>query len=456
MEAMREFPSAVVGGTRVAWRESVNLHPSFHQILGVLAAMIAAPAIAQPPVADPDPVAPEPDAPDPAPEETDTASEPVGTSTPRAEPEPVESAPEPEPEPEPEEEDELSFSGFIQAQFVHNLSSGEGVDSAGRPQNTTLFEVRRARLKLNYDGDHVAAVLHVDALPSGFRLLEAEASVTIPWSDEIETDVTAGLFRIPFGWELQESMRKHPFPERSTWANRLFPGVRDVGLRVQGTLFDEQVRYQVALQNGNPIGDALFPALDPNGFKDVVARAGVDFDVIEAGVSGLVGEGYLPPAEDDPATMNVDETHGPIDYSRFAIGVDAVARFDVPVLGELQLLGEAVFARNLDRRRVADLPPVHLDPGGPGQVATEAVDDRDVFGFYVGLQQHLGDYFALGARLDWFDRDLSADGDALTAIAIVAHAYPLDPLRFTLAYEIRIEEPQVDDDQLWARMQIAY
>ena len=27
---------------------------------------------------------------------------------------------------------------------------------------------------------------------------------------------------------------------------------------------------------------------------------------------------------------------------------------------------------------------------------------------------------------------------------------------FTLAYEIRIEEPQVDDDQLWARMQVVY
>jgi hypothetical protein len=372
-------------------------------------------------------------------------------------PSPAEEAIAPADEPPAEEEDEaLELSGFIHAQFIDNLASGEGVDAAGRPQNATLFQLRRARVKFAYHGDLVEAILHVDALPSGFRLLEGEATVTIPWTEGVETHVTAGLFRIPFGWELQESMAKHPFPERSSWANRLFPGIRDLGLRIQGRLFDEHFRYQLALQNGNPISDALFPALDPNGFKDLTARAGVDFDSIEAGVSGLFGQGYLPPVEDDPDTAAIDETHGPIDYDRFAIGLDAVARLELPVIGELMLVGEAVFARNLDRQRIADLPGVHLEPGGPGQIATEGVDDRDVFAFYLGFLQHLGDYVALGARFDWFDRDLSAGDDELIAVAFVAHAYPLEPLRFTLAYEIRIEEPQVDDDQLWARMQIVY
>ncbi len=352
--------------------------------------------------------------------------------------------------------DKIKLSGFIQGQFIANEASGNGVDAQGRPENNDRFEVRRARLKLTYSADPAEAVLHIDALPSGLRVLEAEVSGKLKWQGDAYTKLTAGLFRIPFGWELQESMSQHPFPERSLWASRLFPGVRDVGARVWGAAWNEALIYQVAIQNGNPIGDSIFPGLDPNGFKDVTARVGTRVGVLRAGVSGLIGEGYLPPAEDDAATDGVDEAHDAIDYGRWAAGADVVLALDLPPLGELGLYAEAVIAKNLDRSSVRDLPAIVFEDDGGIDGATGEVDDRNQLGGYIGALQHLGDLFAAGARFDYFDRDVDADDDQLTALTLVAHAYPADPLRLTLSYEFRFEMPSVDDNRLWLRAQVKY
>ena len=393
--------------------------------------------------------APQPAAPAPA----SQPAAPAPASQPQAEP-PV--AP---PAPEEKKKDwfeKIKLSGFIQAQYVANQASSDGVDSQGRPENNDRFEVRRARLKLTYSDDPAEGILHIDALPTGFRVLEAEASGKLKWQGDAYTKLTAGLFRIPFGWELQESMSVHPFPERSLWANRMFPGVRDIGARVWGAAWNEALIYQVALQNGNPIGDSVFPGLDPNGFKDVTARVGTKRGVLRAGVSGLIGEGYLPPVEDDPSTADVDEAQGPINYSRWAAGVDVVLAFDLAPLGELGLYAEAVYAKNLDRSNARNLPAVVFEDDDGVEVATGEVQDANQLGWYFGVLQHLGDPFALGARVEYFDHDVDVDDDQLSALTLVAHAYPADPLRLTLSYEFFFEEPSVDDNQLWLRAQVKY
>jgi hypothetical protein len=349
--------------------------------------------------------------------------------------------------------DPLQLSGFIQAQYVYNHASEDGVKADGKPENLNAFEIRRGRFKLTYAAEPVEAMLHVDATPTGVKLLDAEVGSKLAWHGDAYTRLAAGLFRIPFGWELQESMSRHPFPERSLWANRLFPGVRDVGARAWGAAWNEALIYQVAVQNGNPLSDASFPGLDPNGFKDVTARIGTRVGVLRAGVSGLIGEGYLAPEEDDAATTDVDEGHDPIDYSRWALGADIVLGIELPVLGELGLYGEAVYAKNLDRARAASLPALELDDADE---PTGEVVSAEHLGFYLGALQNLGKLFALGARVDYFDHDVDASDDQLWAATFVLHAHPAKPLRLTAAYELRFEEPQADDDQLWLRAQVKY
>jgi hypothetical protein len=401
----------------------------------------------------------------PAPPQPDATATVAPAAQPAPPPAPVQEPPPPPPPPpaadEPEDKpaawyDKIKLSGFIQAQYIANEASGDGVDSQGRPENLDRFEVRRARLKLTYTDDPAEGVLHIDALPSGFRVLEAEVSGKLKWEGDAYTKLTAGLFRYPFGWELQESMSVHPFPERSLWANRLFPGVRDIGARVWGAAWNDALIYQVALVNGNPIGDSVFPGLDPNGFKDVVGRIGTKLGGLRAGVSGLIGKGYLPPVEDDATTDDVDEAHGPIDYSRWAAGIDVVLALPVPSLGELGLYAEAVYAKNLDRANARFLPQIVFVDDDGVEVATDDVTSANQLGWYVGALQHLGELFAAGARFDYFDHDVEQDDDQTTALTLVAHAYPAAPLRLTIAYEFRFEEPSVDDNQLWLRAQVKY
>jgi hypothetical protein len=374
----------------------------------------------------------------------------LGASRPAVAQTPATSAPAPEPR--PHWTDKLKLSGFLQAQLVTNASSRSDVDAQGAPLNRDRFEVRRARLKLTYTADPAEGVLHIDALPSGFRLLEAEVSGKLVWVGDAYTKLTAGLFRIPFGYELQGSMSVHPFPERSIWASRMFPGVRDLGVRIWGASWNEALVYQLALQNGQPIGDAAFPGVDPNGFKDLTARLGTKLGPLRAGVSGLLGRGFLAPALDDAATPE-DETHRALEYDRWAAGADLVLAFDLPALGELGLFVEAAYAQNLDRSRARDLPQITLDASGD---ATEDVVDSKHVGVYAGFLQHLGPWLAAGARLDYFDPDVDAPDDQQSALTLVTHAYPADPIRLTLAYELRFEEPSIDDNQLWLRAQVKY
>lgn len=367
-------------------------------------------------------------------------------------PAPQQAAPQQPVSAQPDWTQKLKLSGFIQAQFVSNENSETGLDAQGRPLNAHRFEIRRGRVKLTYSDGPAEGVLHLDATNTGVKLLEAEVSGKIKWQGDAYTKLTAGLFRIPFGYELQESTSTLPWPERSIWANRMFPGVRDLGARVWGAAWAEKLVYQLALQNGNPIGEASFPGLEPNGFKDVTGRLGTKLGPVRAGVSGLIGRGYLAPAEDDAATPE-DESHGAGGYSRWAAGADLVLTFELPPLGELGLYSELVYAQNLDRSNAKNLPRLVLDADGD---ATDQVENANHLGAYVGAQQRLGKLFALGARYDYFDRDADADDDQLSALTFVAHAFPADSLRLTVAYELRFEKPQLDDNQLWLRAQVKY
>lgn len=345
----------------------------------------------------------------------------------------------------------IKLSGFVQAQLVASEADNK---RAGAPGNQDRFEVRRARLKLTYAQDPAEAVLHIDALPAGVRLLEAEVSAKLRWQGDAYTKLTGGLFRIPFGWEQQESMSTHPFVERSMFISRFFPGVRDVGARVWGAAWNEALIYQVAIQNGHPVGDASYPALDANGFKDVTVHLGSKLGGLRAGVSGLIGRGRLDAAADDADSADVDESHEAIDYDRWALGADLVYAVDLRPLGELMLLGEVGYAQNLDRADAANLPEVVVED----DAATEGVVDRRALGFYAGFLQHLGELFAVGARYDLFNRDVEANDDTFTNVTLVAHCYPASMFRLSAAYEFRFEDvhPAVDNNFFWLRAQVKY
>lgn len=334
--------------------------------------------------------------------------------------------PSPSPDPAPWA---LSLGGFLQSDGVLGDQSAQDQlgPSSGDTLNTKRFLIRRAHVFVEASRAALAGVIEMDfntvkGTSAGLSRAEVLASAARP-SWDVEAGL--GLVRIPFGLEVQEWEPDRFFLERSNVSRALFPGSFDLGGRLRAAW--RILRAQVALMNGNPLGDATFPARDPNAAKDVVGRLGIDVVAagkvrVRAGASSLKGTGFHPGT---PATKDVlfwrDQNEDGIvelseiqviagraatpsqDFSRFAVGADARLDASLPRLGALAVFGEVVWGANLDRGLVP------ADPVASGR-------DLREFGWVVGASQEVTRWAAVGLRYDFYNPDV--DGFRQTPIAI--------------------------------------
>ncbi len=338
----------------------------------------------------------------------------------------------------------LRFSGFIQADWVvdNQASQDEINDSNGTLLNGDRFTLRRGHLRADAEQGPVFGALEVDAnTTSGPLVRPIEADVSVRWpahsDDRLPSLVaTAGLMRIPFGFEVQELDWVRPFLERATVLQALFPGEFDLGVRLWAKY--RFLDWGVAVMNGNPIGSKTFPDLDPTHEKDLVGRIGIDVALapgvrLRAGVSADAGTGFHPgtPTTKDVVVWQDANGDGVVQpneitvipgsaatpsqtFRRFALGADGRLAVDVPVLGELTLRGEVVSASNLDRGLEV------ADPVSTGR------DLREV-GWAVGVTQEVTRWATVGVRYDCYDPD--ADASAQRGVTLV----PVDRTYSTLA-----------------------
>jgi hypothetical protein len=243
-------------------------------------------------------------------------------------------------------------------------------------------------------------------------------------------NATIGLLRTPWGYEVNQRDQDRFFLERSSVSRALFPGVFDLGVRLRaGWRF---IDVQIAMVNGDPLGDRAFPVQDPNHAKDIVGRLGVSGVrgrvAFAAGLSGLTGTGFHrgTPETKDVLVWRDQNEDGIVqlseiqvipgsaatpsqDFHRFALGADARVLIALPRLGALEIFGEAVWATNLDR----GLAPA--DPVATGRDLRER-------GWVVGFVQSLGKWFAVGGRYDRYDPDADASEQrALVVVPVDAH-----------------------------------
>ena len=230
--------------------------------------------------------------------------------------------------------------------------------------------------------------------------------------------LTAGLFKIPFGYEVGQSDTERLFLERSAVIQEFFPGEYDLGARLAGGW--RFVRYAIAVQNGEPVGEKTFPQRDPNSAKDVSGRLGIDAPLAEnafvaAGFSALTGTGFhkgLAPTKSgvtwndrnennsvDPGEMIAVPAKAAIpsqNFSRNALGVDGRFTVRTETLGASMLYGEIVWAKNLGRGSRFFAGPVAMG--------------RDVqgFGYNLALTQDIYHHVQVGIRYDHYDPDRDA------------------------------------------------
>ena len=325
----------------------------------------------------------------------------------------------------------LTVSGFVQADLnVKQTSQDQLNASTGVPLNDNRFLIRRARLRAAVDQGYFAGAFELDAnTVNGAQVRPLNVEATLKWPSEGVplAALTAGLFKIPFGFEVLQSDRDRLFAERSTFVRALFPGEYDLGMRLAGGW--RFVRYALAVQNGEPLGESTFSLRDPNQAKDITGRLGIVSQVaemvaVQAGFSTLAGKGFhkgVPPTKPTLIWQDLNENgrYDPLElivspgtsgqpsqnFSRYAVGADALVSVEYFKNAGTTIYGEFARGKNLDRGFLI------ADPYGPlGR-------DLREWGYYVAVVQSLGTHFKAGLRYDYYNPDLdSADRQAAVAV----------------------------------------
>lgn len=316
----------------------------------------------------------------------------------------------------------LSFSGYVQADYQRrDRSSDQLHDGTGAPLNEDAFSIRRARLRaegqwwlLGFVGETNFTTLGGPQL--GARQLEGYAR----WPEEGAPIVRLGfgIFEVPFGYEVySQGNLQRLFTERALVSDAFVPGIYDLGVRLSGEIW--WLRWAIAVQNGEPLGERAFPGVDPNAAKDIAGRVSMHAPLHEAvslsgSVSVIVGTGFSPgtqPTKDRVVWRDFNEdgivqqseqiaVRGAAgiaseNFDRWGVAADVQLRAELPVLGALEIYGELALGVNLDRG-VAPEDPITLGR------------DQRSRGWYVALTQELGPYAAIGARVDRYDPNTDA------------------------------------------------
>jgi hypothetical protein len=328
----------------------------------------------------------------------------------------------------------VRLSGFVQGRFEWHEDAAEGLNAQGKPAETTQFLVRRARLKAAAELPLCEAVVDVDALASrGVVLRDAGVTFIEPWTP-LALRLTAGQFKVPFGYEILLSDDTAEMPERTLGIRRVFSGDRDRGLRLTGKW--GWLRFIAALVNGNGVEDSIYVQFDQNLFKDLIARAGADLGWLAFNLSGYLGENLK--TNKDLSTPAYQR------FRRLRLGADAQARFALP-LGPLSVRAEAFLAQD-----------GHLGPGLTGGAPSPALDVL-AWGAQIIAVQSLGEVLQIAFRLDHFEPDAGSANDQTFTGGATLIANVNTHLKMSLTYEVPwTEGVNPDDAAFTAQIQVRF
>jgi len=329
----------------------------------------------------------------------------------------------------------IKLQGFVQAQYLLSsvneaaspnrvngvLPPGIGPNSViarsdGTTTNTNLFRLRRTRLRTIYETDVMRVFLQLDFMPAGGPApgqgtiaRNAEATGIANWSKDVKTELTAGLFMVPFRRETYEVSMYRPFIER-TWASQnLFPTERDIGFHVKTFVKKDRYVFDVGGVNGTKLGERTFVLLpDLNRSKDFYAAFDAKLGPLSVGIAGYAGTGAVV----DTTNLRVKN------YGRYGVNFALTAAYTfLPRLGESRLLSELIFAQNMD---TGVIYPFAL-PAIPQNLGDD-VRNVNQRGLYVRVEQDLTRWGIAGFRYDMYTPNSAIANNARDTYTFLAGA----------------------------------
>ncbi|MBN2273636.1 MAG: hypothetical protein JXR41_12125 [Bacteroidales bacterium] len=311
----------------------------------------------------------------------------------------------------------IKLSGYIQAQYSHYQ---EGTD----PLNT--FYIRRARVKFTYKAtDGVKFVLQPDFSTGSLSIKDAYAVVNIPRLNGIT--LWAGQFNRP-NYEVEYSSSQREVLERSKVIRSIYPGEREIGIKLEYIPDAFPLKLQLAMLNGNFTGKE---AKDVDKKKDIMARATYSFDLPDAGIGiDLGAHGYFGSLVSQ--TMYISDYEGRLDsmsanigsfYDKQWFGGEMQVFFDF--LGGMSLKGEYIMGKNATA----------------GDSRSNPFKTRNFSGYYAYFIKNIGKKNQFAVRYDHYDPNTDLSGNdaakevSYNTLTVAWQYYLNENIRISLNYD---------------------
>ncbi len=328
----------------------------------------------------------------------------------------------------------IKVSGYIQAQWEYY---GQDLVKANEPTNT--FYIRRARIKFTYEPvDGVKFVLQPDLSTGNLTLKDAYAVVNIPKLKDVT--LWAGQFNRP-DYEVEYSSSQREVFERSRVIRAIYPGEREIGLKLEYIGSTIPLKFQLMAMNGNFTGAQ---AKDFDSKKDLMGRLVYSVKLPNAGLGIDFGaNGYYGGSRLKYNTF-VSDLEGKLDSTSFKAGdyldknwIGAEIQIFADVLGGLAVKGEYVAGVNsasstTNQSSTAKIADMRKDPSKL----------RNFSGYYLYLIKNIGPKNEVVARYDYYDPNTDLSGDAAKnelyykTWTFAWQYYLNDNIRLSLQYEM--------------------
>ena len=328
----------------------------------------------------------------------------------------------------------LKISGYIQAQWLLNDKDHVTVN-----EPTNSFWIRRARIKFTYQAlDGVKFVLQPDFSTGNLSLKDAYAVVNIPKLKDVT--LWAGQFNRT-NYEVEYSSSQREVLERSKVIRAIYPGEREVGVKLEYKGSTVPLKVQLMAMNGNFTGAQ---PVDYDSKKDLMGRLVYSIKLPSSGIGIDLGPNFYYGGTGIKYNTFVSDENGKLDSTTYKAGDYLPKQW---LGGEIQIFADFLGGTALKGEYIQGINSLtsSTNQDSKSSITARRADPtkvRHFTGYYLYLIKNIGrkDQFVL--KYDFYDPNTELSGDAAKGevswktYTVAWQHYLNDYIRISLQYEM--------------------
>jgi len=310
----------------------------------------------------------------------------------------------------------FKVSAYIQGQYQYGQQDATlkvGDKNEHTDKGFNRIGIRRGRIKFEYNDGIGTGAIQIDVNDKEVSFRDVYIGIKDPWIKR--SQLLAGIFNRPFGYEIGYSTGNLESPERATIIQYFFPDERDLGAMLTLRTATTSPLHFLRLDAGIFAGNSINPETDSR--KDFIGRISAQKAISNlgqwgAGFSYYHGSVYNPTTEaydmKEDQFVKIEKNKTGTYMKRQYIGADAQFRFTSNI-GTTTLRAEGLIGTQPGIAGSSKSPNYSKRPDN---LPENALYKRPFIGYFFYLIQELGTTpFSAVLKYDAYDPNTKIKGD---------------------------------------------